>query len=71
MHAVVRDAWNAGLRADMKLDLAPTLSIMKKVYNLKLKSSLQKPGRQVFMKIQQGHIKLFLAEFAPAESVPL
>ena len=51
MHAVVRDAWNAGLRADMKLDLAPNPSIMNKVYNLKLKSSLQKPGRQVFMKI--------------------
>ena len=51
MHAVVRDAWNAGLRADMKLDLAPTPSIMNKVYNLKLKSSRLKPGRQVFMKI--------------------
>ena len=51
MHAVVRDAWNAGLRADMKLDLAPTPSIMNKVYNLKLKSSRIKPGQQVFMKI--------------------
>ena len=40
MHAVVRDAWNSGLRADMKLDLAPIPSIMNKVYNLKLKTSL-------------------------------
>ena len=40
MHAVVRDAWNAGLRADMKLDLAPIPSIMNKVYNLNLKTSL-------------------------------
>ena len=51
MRAVVRDAWKSGLRADMKLDLAPTPSIINKVYNLKLQSSLQKPGRQVFMRI--------------------
>ena len=40
MYAVVRDARNSGLREDMKLDLAPIPSIMNKVYNLNLKTSL-------------------------------
>jgi len=36
MHAIVRDALNARLKADMKLDLALTPRIMNKVYNPKL-----------------------------------
>ena len=69
--AVVLNALSSGMEPELKLDLAPTISITNKVYRLNLQCSKLKPGKQVFMRIWNGHIKLYLGEFGPEDSVPL